>query len=208
MTTALAAIGLMMAVTVGAALTAAPAAAATNVTLCHRTGSAPYPYVALTLTRAEANAHINKRHDVTLDWPKSGQQPGTLQVAGDFIRPLGAGCANPPAGLAPGPAQFCVVSGGVTQTPNTVTGTAGDDTINCGTPAAFPGKTINGGSGNDTITGTRYGDKINGGNGNDTVTGGPGLDVIEGGNGNDTLTGNEGRDLVTDNGDGSDTITP
>jgi Ca2+-binding RTX toxin-like protein len=100
----------------------------------------------------------------------------------------------------------CVVSTGVTQTATKVTGTSGDDTIDC--TNARPGKTINGLDGNDTITGTAFNDKINGGNGNDTVTGGSGDDRIEGGNGNDTLTGSAGNDVVTDTGDGEDTITP
>jgi hypothetical protein len=44
----------------------------------------------------------------------------------------------------------CVAGPGVTQTATTVTGSAGHDTIDCG--GASPGKTINGGLGNDTIT--------------------------------------------------------
>jgi Ca2+-binding RTX toxin-like protein len=74
-----------------------------------------------------------------------------------------------------------------------VTGTSGDDTIDC--TNASPGKTITGGDGNDTITGTAFNDTIDAGNGNDTVTGGPGDDIIEGGNGNDTLTGSAGNDV-------------
>ncbi|MCA1600387.1 MAG: hypothetical protein LC776_01650, partial [Acidobacteria bacterium] len=42
-------------------------------------------------------------------------------------------------------ATNCVVSPGVTQTAKTVTGTAGNDTIDC--TGADPGKTINGNGG-------------------------------------------------------------
>lgn len=99
----------------------------------------------------------------------------------------------------------CVVGPGVTQTDTTVTGSGGNDTIDC--TNAGPGKTINGAGGDDTITGTMFNDFIDGGDGNDTITGGPGNDCIEGGNGNDTLTGSEGSNTVVDSGDGNDTIS-
>ncbi|MCA1705244.1 MAG: hypothetical protein LC808_19105, partial [Actinobacteria bacterium] len=79
----------------------------------------------------------------------------------------------------------CVVGPGVTQTDTTVTGSAGNDTIDC--TSADPGKTIQGGAGNDTITGTAFDDTIHGGTGNDTITGGDGADTLTGGDGNDTL---------------------
>jgi Ca2+-binding RTX toxin-like protein len=100
-------------------------------------------------------------------------------------------------------ATNCVVGPGVTQTATTVTGTAGDDTIDC--TGASPGKTINGGGGNDTITGTSFNDTINGGAGNDTITGGAGNDTITGGDGNDTLTGSAGDDNLQ-GGLGMDTL--
>ena len=100
----------------------------------------------------------------------------------------------------------CVVSAGVIQTSTVVTGTPGNDTIDCG--GTDPAKTIIGNGGNDTSTGSPLDDTIDGGDGNDTITGGPGDDMIEGGNGNDTLTGSAGNDVVTDVGDGNDTITP
>jgi hemolysin type calcium-binding protein len=146
----------------------------------------------------------------------------TLGVAGVMCASF-AGVASA-AQAAPPSSVNCVVSAGVTQTATKVTGTGGDDTIDC--TGASQGKTINGLDGNDTITGTAFNDTINGGNGNDsitggagndtinggngndTVTGGAGNDRIEGGNGNDTLTGSAGNDTVTDTGDGEDTITP
>lgn len=98
----------------------------------------------------------------------------------------------------------CVVSDGVMQTATTVTGTPGNDTIDC--TNASPGKTITGNAGNDTITGTAFDDTITGDDGNDTITGGGGNDNITGGNGNDTLTGSAGNDTLT-GGDGNDTLT-
>jgi VCBS repeat-containing protein len=67
------------------------------------------------------------------------------------------------------------------------------------------GKTINGGSGNDVVTGTTGNDTINGGNGNDLVDGGDGDDVISGGNGADTLIGGRGNDNL-DGGNGNDVL--
>ena len=98
----------------------------------------------------------------------------------------------------------CVVGPGVTQTATTVTGTNGNDTIDCG--GANPGKRIVGLAGNDTITGTVFNDTINGGIGNDTITGVRGNDTDRGGRGNDTITGSRGNDNLS-GGRGLDTLT-
>src|SRR5687768_17415853 len=98
----------------------------------------------------------------------------------------------------------CVTSFGVTQTETTVTGTSANDTIACG--GALPGKTINGGNGNDSITGTIFIDTINGEGGNDTITGTIGDDVVTGGLGDDTMTGSAGNDRLS-GGAGNDTMT-
>jgi hypothetical protein len=96
----------------------------------------------------------------------------------------------------------CVVGPGVTQTDTTVTGSPGNDTIDCG--GTNPGKTINGNAGNDTITGTAFNDTINGGDGNDTLTGGAGDDTLTGGLGIDTISGSDGNDtLAGSSNDGS-----
>jgi hypothetical protein len=96
----------------------------------------------------------------------------------------------------------CVTGPGVTQTDTTVTGSPGNDTIDCG--GTNPGKTINGGGGNDTITGTDFNDVISGGDGNDTITGGNGDDTLDGGLGIDTISGSAGSDtLVGASNDGS-----
>jgi hypothetical protein len=96
----------------------------------------------------------------------------------------------------------CVVGPGVTQTDTTVTGSPGNDTIDCG--GTNPAKTINGNAGNDTITGSDFNDTINGGDGNDTLTGGTGNDSLNGGLGGDTINGSAGNDnLVGASNDGS-----
>jgi len=68
------------------------------------------------------------------------------------------------------------------------------------------GKNVNGGNGNDGLTGTDGDDVVNGGNGNDTLTGLGGNDVLNGGNGNDVLNGGAGNDAL-DGGNGSDIMT-
>jgi hypothetical protein len=96
----------------------------------------------------------------------------------------------------------CVVGPGVTQTDTVVTGSPGNDTIDCG--GTNPAKTINGNGGNDTITGTDFDDTINGGDGNDTITGGTGADTLTGGLGIDTISGSAGNDtLIGASNDGS-----
>jgi Ca2+-binding RTX toxin-like protein len=97
-----------------------------------------------------------------------------------------------------------------------IDGQADNDTItafdsNIGDVRLF----LNGGTGNDTITGSRDGDSINGdggddsvlgGLGNDTVDGGEGNDILNGEVGNDSLLGNTGNDLM-DGGDGDDILS-
>jgi hypothetical protein len=175
-----------------------------KVTICHRTGSATNPYVAITVSKAGAANHL-KNHDGTLNWPAAPYKPKVLTVGGDFIADPATGCTVPPVTQYPGPFVPCVVSAGVIQDAVTVVGTTGSDTIDCS--AASPGKTITGNGGvGDTITGTQFGDRITTGAGNDTITGLGGNDVINGGDGNNTVTGGDGDDTVT-TGSGNDTIT-
>ena len=60
------------------------------------------------------------------------------------------------------------------------------------------GVVINGGLGNDTLTGWSGPDHLNGGEGNDTLTGGGGDDILSGGAGYDTLRGGAGNDTLID----------
>ena len=97
-----------------------------------------------------------------------------------------------------------------------IDGQADDDTItaldaNIGDVRMF----LNGGAGNDTITGSRNNDSINGNGGDDSVIGGLGNDSVDGGDGNDTLNGEAGNDTLLGNlgndlalgGDGADSLS-
>ena len=59
---------------------------------------------------------------------------------------------------------------------------------------------VNGGAGNDIITGNNSDNTLNGGTGNDTLNGGLGNDRLVGGSGNDIFQINTGtgRDVITD----------
>ena len=65
---------------------------------------------------------------------------------------------------------------------------------------------INGGSGNDVIIGSRKFDLLDGEGGNDRVSGRAGPDDIIGGRGNDRLSGGSGRDDIT-GGPGTDRLS-
>ncbi|PCI02381.1 MAG: hypothetical protein COB78_13430 [Hyphomicrobiales bacterium] len=80
---------------------------------------------------------------------------------------------------------------------NTILATSGDDTLDF-TDIAVTRFTIDGGDGNDTITGTSANDRIRGGDGNDTITGAGGDDTLFGQDGDDTIIWNAG--------DGKDTV--
>lgn len=91
--------------------------------------------------------------------------------------------------------------------------TGGDDVI-IGDPDNP--NTIDGGSGDDTITGGSAADFLEGGEGNDQLIGGGGADFLVGGSGDDTVFGGAGNDILVggsgngddfyDGGDGIDTI--
>ena len=55
---------------------------------------------------------------------------------------------------------------------------------------------FDGGSGDDSYTGTSAPEVINGNGGRDTLNGAGGDDVIDGGDGDDTITGGAGRDEI------------
>jgi Ca2+-binding RTX toxin-like protein len=77
---------------------------------------------------------------------------------------------------------------------------------------------VDGGSGNDTITGSQFADNLRGGAGNDTLNGGDGNDTLTGGAGADVINGGEGDDIIVvsgkdgigdswDGGNGNDTFS-
>ncbi len=64
-----------------------------------------------------------------------------------------------------------------------------------GTYVIETGAVLDGGGGNDTLTGAAGGDKLIGGTGNDTLSGGAGDDILIGSAGNDVLVGGLGHDV-------------
>lgn len=75
-----------------------------------------------------------------------------------------------------------------------VWGTGGDDQLSARIDG---GSRIEGGAGNDIITGRDYADYLRGGDGADNIQGGGGNDDINGNMGNDTLHGGAGDDWVS-----------
>jgi hypothetical protein len=73
-------------------------------------------------------------------------------------------------------ADGCQVSAGVVQSATTITGTSGNDVIDCS--SAGHGHIITGGGGDDTITGSSYADAFVPGDGVDTIAGGAGVDRV------------------------------
>lgn len=65
---------------------------------------------------------------------------------------------------------------------------------------------IEGGLGNDTLTGNDAANHLNGSDGDDVVSGGGGNDLLEGWHGNDTLTGGDGNDNLNGQ-DGNDILS-
>lgn len=82
-----------------------------------------------------------------------------------------------------------------------IEGGAGNDIITGREFADF----LRGGDGNDSILGGGGGDDINGNTGDDTINGGAGEDWVSGGQNNDLLLGGAGNDLVLGN-IGNDTL--
>jgi len=79
-----------------------------------------------------------------------------------------------------------------------------DDKVEIFTGVSAANVTINGGNGNDTLTGGDSGDVINGDAGNDSLVGGAGADSLDGGSNDDILVGGAGADTLN-GGNGNDT---
>ena len=117
-------------------------------------------------------------------------QLSMLQATSAVVADFGAGTAT----SAVGTTTFVNVGG--------IFGSAFNDKL-----MADDWRLLDGGGGDDTVTGGSDGGSLHGGDGNDLVTGGAGADFIGGGGGNDTLDGGFGNDTFTIQGAaGSDTI--
>ena len=75
---------------------------------------------------------------------------------------------------------------------NTLAGNDSFRTVDPARPVTGLAVTVNGGEGNDALTGTDGADTINGGAGNDLLTGFKGVDVANGDEGDDTMVWNNG----------------
>ena len=91
-------------------------------------------------------------------------------------------------------------AGAVVTKPAHVEGGNGNDKITGGTRD----DSLFGGKGNDNLDGGGGNDQLDGGRNNDILVGGDGNDVLDGFSGNDVLFGNDGHDRL--NGDGGDDI--
>lgn len=79
--------------------------------------------------------------------------------------------------------------------PTTLIGGDGDDTLYSDIFSTISNR-MDGGAGDDSITGTGGNDTIFGRSGNDSISSGGGNDRVYGGDGDDTLLGGEGRDYL------------
>lgn len=73
---------------------------------------------------------------------------------------------------------------------------SGGDAVDTLVDGSF--ENVNGGTGNDTLTGDGNDNILTGGAGNDTIVGGAGNDTIQGGAGNDSLDGGAGTNDILD----------
>src|SRR3954468_15520313 len=86
----------------------------------------------------------------------------------------------------------------------------GDDTLTGTATADDPNagvvRSLQGNAGNDTINGGVNGERIDGGDGNDTLNGNGGEDNLVAGDGNDVLDGGEGNDSLSADAGGADDL--
>jgi hypothetical protein len=198
----------------------ASAQPAQKVPICHATGSATNPYVAITVSENAVAAHRSHqdRQDV-IPAPPTGcatdvcPNIAAIQLvvpAGLVIDAVSGACVSPPVDVCPN------IEG---VQPSVPAGLIVDDAGNCVAPPPVVGcvvsigvmqtaTTVTGTILNDTIdcTAASPGKTIDGLAGNDTITGTAFNDTIDGLDGNDTITGLGGVDVLT-GGNGDDTLT-
>ncbi len=86
-----------------------------------------------------------------------------------------------------------------------LSGDDGNDTLSANTGGLVLPQVLDGGNGNDLLTGNDNGELIDGGNDNDTINGAAGFDRLFGGLGADSILGGLGDDLI-DGGAGANTL--
>ena len=130
---------------------------------------------------------------------------------GEYIGDVGGTAGNDRISVSMDGSHVLVTLNGVTR-PNfanvlRIDARRGDDLIDLSGIQDVGGLsiTIYGGAGDDTITGSLFGDRIMAGDGNDVVNGGNGRDTVYGEGGDDSVRGNAHGDLL-DGGDGADTL--
>ncbi len=123
----------------------------------------------------------------------------------DAVQIIGSGTSYTVAGL---PATVAVQGSEGASDGLVVNALGGNDSVTAaGLPAGVVGLIVDGGTGNDNITGSDGNDVLIGGDGNDNIIGGRGNDVAFLGAGNDTFVWNpgDGSDIVEGQ-DGRDTL--
>jgi Ca2+-binding RTX toxin-like protein len=86
------------------------------------------------------------------------------------------------------PAQISVTGSEPANDRLTINLLAKDDVLDAsGLVAGVIQLTVDGGDGNDVLTGSSGDDVLRGGNGDDVLVGGPGTDVLDGGSGNNVV---------------------
>lgn len=162
-------------------------AARTIVSAVPSQGSCSISAPTVTCTLGNLAGSANATVTITVEPTATGTLTATATVTGNESDPTGGNNSD---------AENTTINNGHACT---ITGTAGNDTLN-GTNGADVicglggNDTINGGNGNDLIYAGTGNDTVDGGNADDTLYGGAGDDIMGGGNGADYLYGEAGND--------------
>lgn len=135
----------------------------------------------------------------------AGDDTLRMSLAG-YVGADGRGITFDTAGIA-GAASFSFGGGTISnvETLESVRGTERSDTINAATQATL--LLVDGGGGDDTITGNGSSVRMLGGTGNDLLISGNAVDLMDGGSGDDVLVVNSSADNIMERvGEGRDTV--